>query len=895
MQKRDLYYDRIPTKLLRENVRYLGNILGKVLKDQEGDKFFRLVEKVRKLSKANKTNLNSKHSYRKIIRTIKNLNSKNTFKLTRAFTHFMNLINLAESIDASRSVNEYENNNKKINKTNLFIEEIFEELFNNKKISDTKIYNHAKNLNIGIVLTAHPTEVKRRTLIQKYHKIIEILEERDLLKDYPSKLKTLDKKLYDEFTIIWNTDDLKRVKPSPFDEARWGLAIIEDSLWDTIPKVYRRLNSIFVQNMDKGLPKNFNPIEFGSWMGGDRDGNPNVTAKVTKEVILLSRWEAAKLYEKSLTKIIRSYSMEKCSKKILRKTGKSYEPYRVFLRPLRNQMRATHRMIEQYLINKKPLDQKKLLRSKEEILKPLRVVRQSLEQNNNENLASGELLDLMRRAKCFGINLAKLDIRQESSRHSQLIGEFVKKKYNKDYVKLSEKEKIDFLKSKLNSKKNIINKFQFKNKENKEVWSTFNLLSNEPSECLGAYVISMTSSASDILSVSFLQKEAKIKNKLRVVPLFETLDDLINAKSIMENLFSHKWYRNLIKHKQEVMIGYSDSSKDAGKMCASWHQYKAQEEIVKLGNKYKIDITFFHGRGGSAGRGGGPIQATLRSLPPYSVNGKIRITDQGEVIQQKYGYEPLAKYNLCSYIGAVSQASLNPPPQPKSSWRTLIEKMAEISKSSYRKNINQNSDFIKYFKTVTPHVSLSKLSIGSRPSKRKNVDNIQSLRAIPWVFAWTQIRLMLPAWLGSAEALRYANIKEFRKTLYDMERNWPFFNSMLDILDMVISKVDPDISKIYEEYLADDKLKRVGKKLRFQFEVIKKLNKEITPNEIIKARKQFRTSVVVRSIYSEVLNIIQPIVIKKIKTNKNNLDKKYLNDALLTSIAGISAAMKNTG
>ena len=895
MQKRDLYYDRIPTKLLRENVRYLGNILGKVLKDQEGDKFFKLVEKVRKLSKANKTNLNSKHSYRKIIRTIKNLNSKNTFKLTRAFTHFMNLINLAESIDASRSVNEYENNNKKINKTNLFIEEIFEELFNNKKISDTKIYNHAKNLNIGIVLTAHPTEVKRRTLIQKYHKIIEILEERDLLKDYPSKLKALDKKLYDEFTIIWNTDDLKRVKPSPFDEARWGLAIIEDSLWDTIPKVYRRLNSIFVQNMDKGLPKNFNPIEFGSWMGGDRDGNPNVTAKVTKEVILLSRWEAAKLYEKSLTKIIRSYSMEKCSKKILRKTGKSYEPYRVFLRPLRNQMRATHRMIEQYLINKKPLDQKKLLRSKEEILKPLRVVRQSLEQNNNENLESGELLDLMRRAKCFGINLAKLDIRQESSRHSQLIGEFVKKKYNKDYVKLSEKEKIDFLKSKLNSKKNIINKFQFKNKENKEVWSTFNLLSNEPSECLGAYVISMTSSASDILSVSFLQKEAKIKNKLRVVPLFETLDDLINAKSIMENLFSHKWYRNLIKHKQEVMIGYSDSSKDAGKMCASWHQYKAQEEIVKLGNKYKIDITFFHGRGGSAGRGGGPIQATLRSLPPYSVNGKIRITDQGEVIQQKYGYEPLAKYNLCSYIGAVSQASLNPPPQPKNSWRTLIEKMAEISKSSYRKNINQNSDFIKYFKTVTPHVSLSKLSIGSRPSKRKNVDNIQSLRAIPWVFAWTQIRLMLPAWLGSAEALRYANIKEFRKTLYDMERNWPFFNSMLDVLDMVISKVDPDISKIYEEYLADDKLKRVGKKLRFQFEVIKKLNKEITPNEIIKARKQFRTSVVVRSIYSEVLNIIQPIVIKKIKTNKNNLDKKYLNDALLTSIAGISAAMKNTG
>ena len=895
MKKKDLYYERIPTKLLREDIRYLGNILGRVIKKQEGESFFNLVEKIRKLSKANKANSNSKHSYNRIIREIKKLNPKNTLKLTRAFTHFMNFINLAESIDASRSLNIYENDKKNISNKNIFIEEIFEELFENKKIPDSKIYNLAKNLNIGIVLTAHPTEVKRRTLIQKYHTITEILEQRELLKSFPTKLKLLDKKLYDEFTIIWNTDDLKRVKPTPFDEARWGLAIIEDSLWETIPKVYRRLNSIFVQNMGKGLPKNFNPIEFGSWMGGDRDGNPFVTSKVTKEVILLSRWEAAKLYEKALTKIIRSYSMQNCSKKISSKVGSTYEPYRVFLRPLRDKMRNTHRYIEQHLIHKKPLDQTKLLSTKEEILKPLRIVRESLEENQNENIASGELLDLMRRAKCFGINLARLDIRQESSRHTQLMNEIIKNKFNKNYIKLSEDKKISLLKTLILSKKNLINKFNFKNKENKEVWSTFKALAEEPAECLGAYVISMTTSASDILSISFLQKEAKIKEQLRVVPLFETLDDLINAKSIMESLFSKAWYRKLIKNKQEVMIGYSDSSKDAGKICASWHQYKAQESIVKLAKKYGVQVVFFHGRGGSAGRGGGPIQATLRSQPPSSVNGKIRITDQGEVIQQKYGYEPLAKYNLCSYIGAVTEATLNPPPVPKNNWRELIEKMSDISKSSYRKNINQSSEFIKYFKTVTPHVALGKLSIGSRPSKRKNIDNIKSLRAIPWVFAWTQIRLMLPAWLGSAEALRYANIKQFRKTLYDMEKNWPFFNSMLDMLDMVISKADPDISKIYEEYLADEKLKRVGQKLRFQFQVIKELNKKITPKEIIKVRKEFRTSVFVRNIYSEVLNIIQPIVISKIKKNKNKQHKKYLSDSLLTSIAGISAAMKNTG
>ncbi len=895
MIKRDLYYERIPTKTLREDVRYLGNILGRVIKKQEGNKFFTIVEKTRLLSKANIANKSQKEPFKKLSQQIKKLSPSNIYKLTRAYNHFMNLYNIAESIDASRTLDQYENTKQSKKRINVFIEEIFESFFKNKKVSNNKIYNIAKNMNIGIVLTAHPTEVKRRTLIQKYHTLIEILEQRNLLRNFPSKIKILDKKMFDEISIIWNTDELKRSKPSPFDEARWGLAIIEDSLWDTIPKVYRRLNQIFVKNMNKGLPKNFNPIEFGSWMGGDRDGNPFVTSTVTEEVILLSRWEAAKLYEKSLTKLIRSFSMQKCSKNILKVTGKTYEPYRVYLRPLRDKIRRTHRLIEQYLVQKVSLDEKKLISSREEILKPLRVVRESLEQNQSENIASGELLDLMRRAKCFGINLARLDIRQESSRHTQMLAEIIKTKYKKNYFKWNEQEKIKFLSNKIKGK-NFINKFNFRNKENKEVWSTFKILANQPDECLGAYVISMTSSASDILSVMLLQKEANIKKKLRVVPLFETLDDLIKAKPIMKSLFSLPWYKKLINSKQEIMIGYSDSSKDAGKLSASWHQYKLQENVVNLAKNFKIDVTFFHGRGGSAGRGGGPIQATLRSQPPGSVNGKIRITDQGEVIQQKYGYEPLAKYNLCSYIGSVMQATLNPPPKPKNKWRDLIQKMSEISTSSYRKNITPNSEFIRYFKTVTPHMALGKLSIGSRPSKRKNVDSIKGLRAIPWVFAWTQIRLMLPAWLGTAEALRYSSIKTLKKTLIDMEKNWPYFNSTMDLLDMVLSKVDPEISKVYEQNLADKQLKRVGKKLRFQFDAVKKLNNDITPREILQQRKAFRGPAIIRNIYAEVLNVLQAVVMSKLANKKlDKQSKKNLDDALMTSIAGISAAIKNTG
>ena len=896
MKKRDLYYERIPTKLLREDIRLLGTFLGRVIRDQEGLTFYKIVERLRLLSKNTLLDKNKSKVFLKVSKEVKKLKPEDIFRVTRSFSHILNLMNLAESLDASRKLNEYENPYFKNKNQNIFIEDIIKNLFKDRNISNKKIYEQATKLDIGIVLTAHPTEVKRRTLIQKYANLIELMEQRHLYKKYPSKILEIDRKIYTEITVIWKTDELKRSKPSPLDEAKWGLAVIEDSLWDTIPKVYKRLNDIFRKNLGKDLPRGYSPIQFGSWMGGDRDGNPNVTADITKKVILFSRWQAAKLYEKELTKLIQDLSMKECSPKIKKITGNSFEPYRVYLRPIRDKIRLTYQLIEKHLNNNESLNEKKLLQDKNEILKPLREVRESLNLNRGQHIANADLLDLIRRVRCFGINLARLDIRQESTRHQKLIADVLDKKYKINFSSLSESKKINLLNLLIKQKKYFINNLKIKHKDNKEVWNTFKQISKEPEQCMGAYVISMTSKASDILSVYFLQKQAETKNLLRVVPLFETLDDLKNAKSVMENIFKLSWYRKLINHKQEVMIGYSDSSKDAGKLSASWHQYKLQEELRNLAKKYKIDLVFFHGRGGSAGRGGGPIQATLKSQPANTVNGKIRITDQGEVIQQKYGYKPLAEYNLCSYIGAVMDASLNPPPKSKKNWRELIEKMSEIATSAYRKNLNHSEDFIRYFKTVTPHKSLGKLAIGSRPTKRKNVDNIQSLRAIPWVFAWTQIRLMLPAWLGTTEALRYGSIKKFSKTLTDMEKNWPYFVSTMDILDMVITKVDPEISIIYENNLADSALKRIGKKLRFQFDALVKLHNKITPKEVFKERKEFRKALFIRNNYTETLNILQANIMNKINNNKyKKLDKKFLDDALMTSIAGISAAMKNTG
>ena len=618
MKKRDLYYERIPTKLLREDIRLLGTFLGRVIRDQEGLTFYKIVERLRLLSKNTLLDKNKSKVFLKVSKEVKKLKPKNIFRVTRSFSHILNLMNLAESLDASRKLNEYENPYFKNKNQNIFIEDIIKNLFKNRNISNNKIYEQATKLDIGIVLTAHPTEVKRRTLIQKYANLIELMEQRHLYKKYPSKILEIDRKIYTEITVIWKTDELKRSKPSPLDEAKWGLAVIEDSLWDTIPKVYKRLNDIFRKNLGKDLPRGYNPIQFGSWMGGDRDGNPNVTAEVTKKVILFSRWQAAKLYEKELTKLIQDLSMKECSLKIKKIVGNSFEPYRVYLRPIRDKIRLTYQLIEKHLNNNKSLNEKKLLTDKNEILKPLREVRESLNLNRGQHIANADLLDLIRRVRCFGINLARLDIRQESSRHQKLIADVLNKKYKINFSSLSESKKINLLNLLIKQKKYFINNLKIKHKDNKEVWNTFKQISKEPEQCMGAYVISMTSKASDILSVYFLQKQAETKNLLRVVPLFETLDDLKNAKSVMENIFKLSWYRRLINHKQEVMIGYSDSSKDAGKLSASWHQYKLQEELRNLAKKYKIDLVFFHGRGGSAGRGGGPIQATLKSQPVNS-------------------------------------------------------------------------------------------------------------------------------------------------------------------------------------------------------------------------------------------------------------------------------------
>jgi len=905
MEKKTKY--KIANIELSKIVSLLGKILGIVVKEQEGTILYNKIEEIRSLSKASrgtknkkKIKLNETKKFRQLISTINKLKPKESLVIARSFSKFLNFSNLAESLDSVHKIDE--GIVQKAQGTNAFtiLEDGIDSLLKHKSNSKEKFYQVAKSLKVDLVLTAHPTEVKRRTLIQKYTNVNNILEKFNKsrifkIKNIKTETLAMERNLHEEITSIWKTDELKRSKPKPTEEAQWGLAVIEDSLWNAVPKICSRFNESVEFHTGKKLPIDFSPLVFGSWMGGDRDGNPNVTAKTTEEVVLLSRWEAANLYEKEFTKIIQKLSMHECSKQLKKKVGNSQEPYRDYLRPIRNKLKTTQQEIEIFLNEKKPLKESLLVQSISEIINPLKVVYNSLCEVNCKAIADGSVLDLLRRVYSFGLNLARLDIRQESKRHLKLMKSICKHLGLGDFEKWSEDEKISFLSREFKSKRSLISKDISFDKDDKETWSTFKMISKLPKECLGAYIISMASNVSDILAVMFLQKEAGIKTYLRVVPLFETLSDLQNAHRVIKSLYNISWYLKKFKRHQEVMIGYSDSSKDAGKLAASWAQYEAQENLQSVSDKHKVKLTLFHGRGGSVGRGGGPIYSALLSQPPGTVNGRTRVTEQGEIIQQKYSTESLAEHSLGTYIASVLEATLIPPARPKKSWRGLMNDMSEASSTAYRSHIH-DSNFLRYYRTITPQKILDQLSIGSRPTKRKKSDEIENLRAIPWVFSWTQIRFILPAWLGTLEGLELAKKGKNKVILKDMLNKWPFFYAMMDMLDMVLTKTDLRVIQFYEECLGDKELQNIGNKLRRQLLSLIHINKTLIPKYILEQRKSYRESIRIRNTYAETLNLLQADIMKKLKvTNLRNADRKILMDAMMVTIAGISAAMKNTG
>ncbi|MDU5475412.1 MULTISPECIES: phosphoenolpyruvate carboxylase [unclassified Pantoea] len=876
---------------MRSNVSMLGKLLGDTIKDALGENILDRVETIRKLSKSSRAG-NDAHR-KELLNTLQNLSNDELLPVARAFSQFLNLTNVAEQYQTISRSGDGANHPELLKTT-------FDRLKQQPDVSESAIRAAIESLSLELVLTAHPTEITRRTLIHKLVEVNSCLQQLDHsdISDY--ERNQIMRRLRQLVAQAWHTDEIRKYRPTPIDEAKWGFAVVENSLWEGVPAFLRELNEQVEEAFGVKLPVDFVPVKFTSWMGGDRDGNPNVTATVTRHAMQLSRWKAADLFLRDVGVLISELSMSECSEEVRELCGdpEAIEPYRVILKRMRSQLLNTQAYLERRLKGERLPRPADLLVSNDQLWTPLYAIYQSLQQCGMGIIANGQLLDTLRRVKCFGVPLVRIDLRQESTRHTEAIAEVTRYLGLGDYESWSEADKQAFLVRELNSKRPLLPRHWEPSDETREVLETCRVAAEAPQGSIAAYVISMAKTPSDVLAVHLLLKEAGITFAMPVAPLFETLDDLNNANDVMSQLLNIDWYRGFIQGKQMVMIGYSDSAKDAGVMAASWAQYQAQDALIKTCEKAGIALTLFHGRGGSIGRGGAPAHAALLSQPPGSLKGGLRVTEQGEMIRFKYGLPEVTIASLSLYTGAILEANLLPPPEPKKEWHSIMDQLSQHSCAMYRGYVRENPDFVPYFRSATPEQELGKLPLGSRPAKRRPTGGVESLRAIPWIFAWTQNRLMLPAWLGAGAALQKAMDEGHQDQLEAMCRDWPFFSTRLGMLEMVFAKADLWLAEYYDQRLVDTALWPLGKQLRDQLDAdIKAVLTIANDAHLMADQPWIAESIALRNVYTDPLNVLQAELLQRSRAQEARGEEAdpRVEQALMVTIAGVAAGMRNTG
>ena len=867
---------------LRGNVNLLGRILGDTIASAEGDDFLALIERIRVLSKGAREG--GKHEREALLQELRGLDNDQLVPVARAFAQFLNLANIADQHNlVSREMDPLLSASRNINNG---LKELAEEGVSARDIAAT-----IEELKIELVLTAHPTEITRRTLIHKHSDIGQCLGQLELGGLTQRERDGLHTRLRELIVQIWYGDDFRVERPSPVDEAKWGFAVVEESLWRAVPEFLRRLEHGLQKHCDVSLPLDAAPVSFVSWMGGDRDGNPNVTATVTREVLLLSRWQATDLYLKDITSLLEELSVTRCNEQLRLLSGNAHEPYRQVLRELRTLLRRTRAAIEAELADEPP-PEGELLSSVDQLWQPLLVCYQSLMDCGMELVARGALLDVLRRVRCFGVHLVQHDIRQDSARHTEALSEITRVLGLGDYADWDEGQRQEFLLKELSSPRPLVPRKWTPSADVQEVLDTCAVAANAPSDALGAYVISMARQPSDVLAVHLLLQDAGVIEPLPVVPLFETLDDLSRARQVLTTLLQNDWYRKQINSRLMIMIGYSDSAKDAGVLAASWAQYQAQESLLEVCAQHDVHLTLFHGRGGTIGRGGAPAQEALLSQPPGSLKNGLRVTEQGETIRTKLGWTSLAVKTLALYTVAICRANLLTPPAPKDDWREMMDSLSESSCTAYRDVIRGEPEFVPYFRHATPEQELAKLPLGSRPARRKGSGGIESLRAIPWIFAWSQNRLMLPAWLGAGAALGKAVDEGSVELLREMAEHWPFFATRLSMLEMVYAKAEPGISAYYDELLVPEALQGIGERLRGQLRSdIETVLSVLDRDTLVAGQPWAVESIRLRNIYTDPLNFLQAALLQRNRLQ----EEERLERAIMVTIAGVAAGMRNTG
>jgi phosphoenolpyruvate carboxylase len=907
---------------LRRDVKLLGQMLGEILVDHGGVELFNKVEKIRTMCKSLRNQFD-KDIYTELKHEIANLSSPMRIQVIRAFSMYFHLINVAEQNHRIRRRRQYHLQDDMIVQPNSIESAILSLKENN--INEETIQNVLNTLSLELVITAHPTEATKRSILEIQKRIADILSKLDHPLHSTRERIKLKESLFNEITILWQTDELRHTKPTVLDEVRNGLYYFDQTLFEVLPEIHREVEDCLQRSFSQRKWDVPNFLRFGSWIGGDRDGNPNVTPEVTWETLHRQRKLVLKKYKNVLVELMKRYSHSttrvEVSTELLQTLEAEEEKFlsEDKIWPIKTE--AYRRKFAVILERVKQVGKTELgYQSAEELLADLFVVKRSLKSHHPAAHELKTIQKLIRQVQLFGFHLATLDIRNHSGEHEAAITEILRKvRITENYAELTEDEKTKVLQSILNDPRPLLLLNEDYSAETQKMIQVFQMIRNAHKEfgerSISVYLVSMTQSPSDLLEVLVLAKEAgiyrlhadgSVENHLNVAPLLETIDDLTAGPKIMKTLFEMPVYRNHLQqmnNQQEIMLGYSDGSKDGGTLTANWKLYKAQLEIHEMAAQYQIRLKFFHGRGGSLGRGGGPLNKSLLSQPAETIGDGVKITEQGEVLSSRYLLEDIAYRSLEQATSTLMQAAAHVSKEAEQGhsrderWEKVIEEIAGVALTKYQSLVFGDPDFLTYFNEATPLRELGDLKIGSRPMSRKNRGRFEDLRAIPWVFAWTQSRQLLPAWYAAGTGLESFVLKNNQNLslLQQMYEKWPFFQSTIDNLQMALMKADITTAKEYLLLVEDQAIaERIFSNIHEEYERTKAILLKITGDkELLDHTPNIKDSVYRRNPYVDPLNFLQVELIKELR-NQDEPDEELLIEVLLT-ISGISAGLRNTG
>lgn len=914
--------------LLRRDVRFLGNILGEVLVHQGGNELLDIVEKIRETSKSLRS-VFLPELFADFKRIISTLEPDIRHQVIRAFAIYFQLVNIAEQNHRIRRKRDYERSAGESVQPGS-IESAVQDL-KERNITFEEVQEILESLSLELVMTAHPTEAMRRAILDIHKRIADDVMQLDNPTLTFREREQLREKLLNEVITLWQTDELRDRKPTVLDEVRNGMYYFHETLFHILPEVYQELERCLTKYYPGHHWHVPTYLRFGSWIGGDRDGNPSVTADVTWRTLEMQRKLAIREYQRILREFMKylsfSSSIVNVSDELLQSIEKDREHVTLKKMEIWHNEKEPYRVKLVYMLAKMShiLDENmtgsERYQTPEEFIEDLKIIDRSLRFHFADYVADTYIQKLIRQAELFGFHTATLDIRQHSQEHENAMAEILRKmNVTQDYAQLSEDEKIELLNNLLNDPRPLTTPYQEYSDSTEECLEVYRTVFRAQQEfgvkCISSYLISMAEGASDILEVMVFAKEVGLFRKdndgsviatLQAAPLFETIDDLHAAPDIMRKLFSLPIYREAVSamnELQEIMLGYSDSNKDGGAITANWELQVALKEITAVANEFGIKVKYFHGRGGSLGRGGMPLNRSILAQPASTIAGGIKITEQGEVISSRYSLKGIAYRSLDQATSALITASLNARYPEKEStekeWEVISSSISAVSQKKYQDLIFRDPDFLTFFKESTPLPEVGELNIGSRPSKRKNSDRFEDLRAIPWVFAWTQSRYLLPAWYAAGTGLQsfYQGKEENMKVLQQMYTGYPFFTSLIDTLQMALAKADLIIAKEYSLMTKDDQAReRIFGLIQEEFKLTKELVLKITgQQDILDNQPVLQESIRLRNPYVDPLSYLQVQLLNELRElrEQEQDDPDLLREVLLT-INGIAAGLRNTG